>query len=412
MLLNSNFNLNYMKFAHIADVHIGGWREPKLSDLSVKAFKKSVKICISRQVDFVLIAGDLFNTSLPSIDRLKVVVHYLRKLKNNDINVYIIAGSHDFSPSGKTMLEVLEEAGLVINVVKGKIVDNKLKLNFTIDGKTGAKITGMLGKKGMLEKKYYENLLKHNLEKEEGYKIFMFHSALQEFKPPELANMDAHPLSLLPKHFNYYAGGHVHYIFSKEEKDYGLITYPGALFPNNFAEMEKYGKGGFYIVEDDKLEYVDIELHPHVGIKIDVNHNTPLEVENMLLKKVTESDVQNSIVTIRLKGILENGKISDIDFNRIFERGYEKGAFFVMKNTSALKTAEFEELKIEAVEAKVVEDNLIKEHLGQIQLGIDDEEKLIHQLMRTLNTYKQEGERVIDFEKRVIDDMDNIVNKN
>ena len=35
-----------------------------------------------------------------------------------NIEVYVIPGSHDFSPSGKTMLDVLENSGLVINVNK------------------------------------------------------------------------------------------------------------------------------------------------------------------------------------------------------------------------------------------------------------------------------------------------------
>ena len=75
----------------------------------------------------------------------------------------------------------------------------------------------MLGKKGSLEKEYYQALDKENLEKETGYKIFLFHSALTEFKPEELKDIESHPLSLLPKNFNYYAGGHVHYVFDKEE---------------------------------------------------------------------------------------------------------------------------------------------------------------------------------------------------
>tara|TARA_Y100000294_G_C8302846_1_gene235448 strand:- start:30 stop:470 length:441 start_codon:yes stop_codon:yes gene_type:complete len=143
-----------MKFAHMADCHIGSWKDQKLRDISLKAFSKSIDKCIEQQVDFVLIAGDLFNTSLPAIDRLKQVTIKLKQLKDKEIPVYTIPGSHDFSPSGKTMLSVLEKAGLIINVVNGNVTEDKrLKLRFTIDTKTNAKITGMLGKKGMLEKK-------------------------------------------------------------------------------------------------------------------------------------------------------------------------------------------------------------------------------------------------------------------
>ena len=79
---------------------------------------------------------------------LKSATVKLKELKDKGIPVYLIAGSHDFSPSGKTMLDVLEQAGLFVNVAKGFDVDGKLKLNFTVDSKTGVKITGLLGKKG------------------------------------------------------------------------------------------------------------------------------------------------------------------------------------------------------------------------------------------------------------------------
>jgi len=76
---------------------------------------------LKKKVDFILIAGDLFNTSLPGIDKLKLAVQKLKQLKDNNIPVYIIAGSHDFSPSGKTMLDVLENAGLARKGVSVKL---------------------------------------------------------------------------------------------------------------------------------------------------------------------------------------------------------------------------------------------------------------------------------------------------
>jgi hypothetical protein len=53
---------------------------------------------------------------------------------------------------------------------------------------------------------YYEHLDVQPLEQENGYKIFLFHTALSELKPHHLQEIDAHPLSLLPKGFDYYAG--------------------------------------------------------------------------------------------------------------------------------------------------------------------------------------------------------------
>ena len=402
-----------MKFAHLADCHIGGWRDPKLRNIAAQAFEKAIDLSMEKNVDFILIAGDLFNTSLPSIDGLKLVVKKLKELKDKEIPIYIIAGSHDFSPSGKTMLDVLESAGLLLNVAKGEDVNGKLRLNFTIDKKTGAKITGLLGKKGGLEKSYYQNLIKDNLEKEQGYKIFLFHSLLSEFKPKELEKADSQPLSLLPKNFNYYAGGHPHIIFEKEEKGYGKIAYPGPLFPNNFKELEDLGNGGFYIVDDDKLERQPIQIYNIFSIKIDCSHKTPEEIEKDILQQIGNKEFNGTIITIRLEGTLESGKPSDINFKDIFDRLYEKSAYFVMKNTSALTTKEFEELKIEAHSIEDVEEKLIKEHLGQIKLKdltAEQEEILTKELIAILAIEREEGEKVADFERRVKGEVSRVLN--
>ena len=142
-----------MKFAHLSDCHIGGWREDTLRDVNLKSFEKAIEICIEQHIGFVIIAGDLFDTALPSIDILKSTAKILNKLKEFDIPVYVIPGSHDFSASGKTMLDVLENAGLIVNVMKFE--DGKLQ--FTTD-RTGVKLTGMYGKKGGLETADYQTL--------------------------------------------------------------------------------------------------------------------------------------------------------------------------------------------------------------------------------------------------------------
>jgi len=407
-----------MLFAHLADCHIGSWRDPKLRDTSTKAFEKAVDLCIDKKVDFIVISGDLFNTSLPSIDLLKQATKKLKELKDNDIPVYMIAGSHDFSPSGKTMLDVLEHAGLVKNVMKGgEIIENKIKLNFTVDKKTKAKITGLFGKKGSLEKGYYEDLLRENLEKEQGYKIFIFHSALTELKPEEFKEMDSQPLSLLPKNFNYYAGGHPHFILEKQEKDYGLIAYPGPLFPNNFRELEKLERGGFYLVnvenENTSVEYQPIQIHNVFKIKIDADHKTPEQVESEIREKIKSQEFNNTIITIRIEGTLESGKPSDINFKEIFDILYEKSAFFVMKNTNKLTTSEFEEIKTTAHSIEDVESSIIREHLQQIKvsdLTSDKEKTLIKDLMQQLSTEKQEGETIATFENRIKGELKNILN--
>ena len=397
-----------MKFAHLADCHIGGWRDPKLKNIGARAFEKAIDSCIEKSVDFVLISGDLFNTSLPSVDGLKTVVKKLKELKDKKVGVYIIAGSHDFSPSGKTMLDVLESAGLFINVAKGEEIEGKLRLNFTVDSKTGAKITGLLGKRGGLEKSYYEELLKEELEKEEGYKIFLFHSLLSELKPKELEKVDSQPLSLLPKNFNYYAGGHPHIVKDASIEGYGRIAYPGPLFPNNFRELEELGNGGFYIVDDDKVEFEPVQIYNTSHIKVDANHKTSDQVRDEIMEQIKGKEFNDTIVTIRVSGVLESGKPSDIKFKDIFEKLYEKSAYFVMKNTHALVSKEFEEIKIDAHNVEDMEERIIKEHIGQIKVDVD-EVKVTKELMHILSVSRDEGEKVADFENRVKGEMEKVL---
>ena len=401
-----------MKFAHMADCHIGSWRDPKLKDTSTFAFIKAVDKCIKEKVDFIIIAGDLFNTSFPRLDNLKSVVTKFRQLKDLEIPVYIVPGSHDYSPSGKTILDVLEEAGLFVNVFKGNVENGKLKLNFTIDKKTGAKITGMLGKKGTLERLYYEKLILENLENESGYKIFIFHSGIDELKPKEMENIISQPLSLLPKGFDYYAGGHVHVVDDRQVEGYGKIVYPGPLFPNSFAELEKLERGGFYIVDGNNTRWEPIQIYNVEKLDVKCDHETPQQVKDKILNHFKNKELNNTIVLIRLHGVLESGKPGDIDFKKIFSKIYERSAYFVMKSSHAVMSREFEETKTDARNADDVESFLIKEHLGQIKVdGMtpEKEEELIKNLMDSLSAEKQEGETVLDFEKRVREESSKIL---
>jgi len=401
-----------MKFAHMADCHIGSWRDEKLKDLSTEAFSRAVDISIHNNVDFLLICGDLFNTALPGIDSLKITVKKLKALKGKNIPVYIIPGSHDFSPSGKTMIDVLEEAGLVHNVVKGSVHDGKLHLKFTTDQKTGAMITGILGKRGMLEKKFYESLDIESLEKGAGRKIFMFHSAIREMMPSEFGRMESLDISSLPKGFEYYAGGHVHIVKDYSEKDYRQIVYPGPLFPANFSELEDLGNGGFYIYDEGKIIREEIHLKNTFTININANHKSPQEAEKIIIGEISGKELLNTIVLIRIHGTLSSGKSSDINFKEIYDKAYSKGAFFVMRNTSKLKSEEFEEIHIDTGNFDDVEESLIKEHLGQIKvrgMDLDKEFALTREFIKAFSSEKHEGEKVHDYELRIKKEIDKII---
>lgn len=405
-----------MKYAHLGDLHLGAWRDQKMRDLSTKAFLTAIDNCIAQNVDFILFAGDLFNTSLPSLDTLKIVAKKLKELQDRQIPLYTIAGSHDFSPSGKTMIDVLENGGLLVNVCKGKVnpETKELELKFTIDRKTGAKITGVLGRRGLLDKTYYESLQRERLENEPGYKIFMFHTTVSELLPEHLAMMEAQPISVFPRGFNYYAGGHIHHPTKKEIEGYGTVTYSGALFPNNFQEVEKYGHGGYYMITVDhgtpgaatqKVEWIPVKVIEHLSLVLDCNDKAPSVIGFEVLEQLEKQEVKDCLITIRLTGTVQQGKTSDVNFKEILERLTARGAYCVLRNTAKLQSPEFEEIVVNE-NTENMEEMLITEHLQQVSLfDLEKEKALTKDLLQVLNTTKREGENVGDFQNRIESEM-------
>ena len=56
-----------VRFAHMADVHLGAFREPRLREANLGAFVSALDMCREEKVYFILICGDLFHTSLPDM---------------------------------------------------------------------------------------------------------------------------------------------------------------------------------------------------------------------------------------------------------------------------------------------------------------------------------------------------------
>ena len=389
-----------MKFGHLADCHIGGWREDELRELGIESFRRAIDLCIQENVGFVLISGDLFHTSMPSIDIIKEAADILNKLKEQDINVYIIPGSHDYSPSGKTMLDVLEKAGLVVNVMR---FDNS-KLLFTQD-KTGVKITGLYGRRSQLDKLDYENLEKEHLEQEKGFKIFMFHTTLDEFKPKKMERVEGESYTSMPKNFNYYAGGHVHYVFDVKKEGFGLIVYPGPIFPEGFDEVEELKHGGFCIVDDKLgLRRIPIKLKDVESFSFDLSDKDPEEGKKFILEGIKRRDIKDKIVTLRIFGVLKSGKVSDLGLNELTK---DLDCYIVLRNVNKLGSKEFEELAVDGGNVEDIENSIIKEHLGQFPLK--DEERVTQELVSAFSEEKHEGERVVDFEKRIVENIMNVI---
>jgi exonuclease SbcD len=383
-----------VRFAHISDVHLGGWKQQQLQDLNFQSFQKTIDICIERKLDFVLIAGDLFDSAYPPIEILKETFAQFKRLKEAKLPCFIIAGSHDYSISGKTFLDVLEKAGFCKNVMNIEESEDKIILNPTLY--QGVAIYGYPGKKSGLE---IQDLRKIKLNDAPGmFKILMLHTTIDKAKGT--LPIDAIECELLPK-ADYYALGHLHIDFQ-----YQNFVYPGPIFPNNFQELEDLQNGSFYIVDTDRENSLErIELKIRETILVDVELRTALNATEHIISEIEKKDVEDKIILLRLRGELESGNNSDIKFPQIEEAAKRKKAYFMLKNTHELKTKEVE-MEFEVKNIDNIEEETITLYSEQNPVDFN---KFIPQLMNSLSIDKQEGEKLESFTNRLMEESRKIL---
>jgi hypothetical protein len=82
-----------------------------------------------------------------------------------------------------------------------------------------------------------------------------------------------------------------------------------------------------------------------------------------------------------------------------------------MKNSIALTTEGFEEMRAEASSVEEIERQVIKEHAGQIKSGFSHEKEveIASMLLEALNREKDEGETTATFEKRIKEDISKLL---
>ena len=387
-----------VRFAHMADVHLGGWKQQPLQDLNFTSFQKAIDICIQEKVNFVLIAGDLFDSAYPPIEILKKTFSEFKKLNDSKIPCFFIAGSHDYSVSGKTFLDVLENTGFCKNIANFEIINDELILNPTVH--EGIALYGYPGKKTCLEVK---DLRKMKLKPSDStlFKILMLHTTIDKAKgdlPIDSVEADGLP------DVDYYAMGHLHIDFQ-----YKNFVYPGPVFPNNFSELEKLKHGNFYIVDAD-LKNFSVSLKK-VELKIKEVEHAIFDIKNAvtateeIIFELNKRNLTDKIVLLRLKGDLENSKVSNIDLPKIEEFVMKKGAYFILKNTHDLKTRE-EDIEFEVGEEDI-EEETVKLYTEKNHSELN---RFTKQLIDSLSIEKQEGETSEGFSKRIFDESKKILN--
>jgi len=411
------------KFAHITDCHLGSWRNPKLRDLNLQAFERSILISIKEQVDFILITGDFFDVNIPQLAPVKKAVEILKRARDSGIPIYMIYGSHDFNTANISMIDILHSAELFIKPTEFQSNNDSVMLKFFVDKKTGAKITGISGRKVGLDKEIYEKLDKKNLESENGFKIFLLHRGIQEILPLNMQFRDSLPISLIPKGFDYYGGGHIHKRVEKKI-DNSVIIYPGPLFGSTFQDLEETAKGekrGFYIISFDKqifeCKFIEIKVAEILYKEIFSQKWSSEKLKDEITKNISELEVKNKIVLIKVKGKLF-GKRSNIDFGKFGLDISKRGAILSFINISNLSTDETRSIVVQSNNKFDIEREIFHESIKNFQTESTLSIKVKNQinskltgkpgenisisLLDTLRNEKLENENTSTYEDRII----------
>jgi exonuclease SbcD len=94
-----------MKFIHCADVHLDtplvglaqypGAPVSEIRNATRRAFERVLDAAIAEKIDFLVIAGDLYDTGLKSFESALFFNKQMVRLKDAGIEVYLIHGNHD-----------------------------------------------------------------------------------------------------------------------------------------------------------------------------------------------------------------------------------------------------------------------------------------------------------------------------
>ena len=403
------------KFAHISDIHLGAFHDTVIRELEKQVLNDTVNKCVELSVDFVLISGDIFHVGIPDLSVVNDSIRIFRKLQEAKIPIYAIYGSHDYTPNGTSIIDILDTAGILTNVMKARIDDEGFViLDLLTDPKTGAKITGISARRVGLESKLYEKLDKQRLEREKGFKIFAFHSGITEFKPAFLSDMETVPISNFPKGFDYYAGGHIHKKDEFQLPGYSRIVFPGPLFTGYGKDIEDTAKGvkrGFYVVSFDEkvtsVQFVTMKGFDGEFLEYDATGKNSHEAMKEISHRLDGLEVNGKVVIIRLKGSLSGGKTGDIDSQELRRKLAARGALYIQFNRFSLTTKEYEGNRVSGDDIPTIEANLFRENLGSIKVtqpnlkGKEGTSSAI-ELLRILRQQQKVGETKTGYEERIL----------
>ncbi|MFA5931317.1 MAG: metallophosphoesterase [archaeon] len=361
-----------------SDSHLGFGSDDRFEE-AFDRFKESIKIFKERKADFLLHAGDLFDSAVPeqevwkktfecfnenngpSADLKKCQLSGTSSVCVKGIPIIGIHGTHEFRGKDFTnAIAILEEANCLVHVHAG----------FVELEKNGEKVF-VHGMGGVPEKHAKDALEKYNPTPVKGStNLLLLHQSFKEFLPFDDDEMIATlSLSDLPSGFDLIIDGHLHW---SDEQNLGtkrfLLTGSSIFTQMKKLESER-AKGVFLFDTKTKtLDFVPFKTQRKLFYKkIDFKNAKPEEVvlaaENELKEILSKSFEIKPLIRLKLVGTLAKG-FSPADVSLKFP---DSAIFSVTKNFSvdsfekkiqSLKEAHLEKKSIAEFGVDILEKNV------------------------------------------------------
>lgn len=239
-----------MKFLHTSDLHIG----KKIFECSLYEDQKHMlseirRIALEEQVDALVIAGDVYDRSMPPTEAVELLDEFLTGFVKEKIPVIMISGNHDSPERVSFGAKILEKQGLYI----GGVYEGSLR---RVSLQNGSKETvfvclpfvkpGVVGKNNCQEA-VAEILARENIDFQDGkqYVLLTHYFVTGETgQIPELSDSETsvdvggidNVTADVFQGFSYVALGHIH---KSQRVGAGSVYYSGTPMKYSFAEANQ-----------------------------------------------------------------------------------------------------------------------------------------------------------------------------
>lgn len=112
-----------MRLMHLSDLHLGKTLlEQSLIDDQRYILEEIIEIIKEKNVDVVMIAGDVYDKAIPNIEAVKLFSEFLTKIYKLNVKTFVIAGNHDSKDRLSFGNELFVDNGVYVEgVFNGKI---------------------------------------------------------------------------------------------------------------------------------------------------------------------------------------------------------------------------------------------------------------------------------------------------